>query len=457
MIETLKPSDQDKLTALYTEEAVKFMRENKDRPFFLYLPHTAVHVPLHPGGKFKGKSANGPYGDWVEEVDWCVGRVMDTVQELGISGRTLIVFSSDNGPWLTQGTNAGNAGPLRGGKGGTYEGGVREPTLAWWPGKVAAGSVCDAVAANFDLLPTFVKLAGGTMPSDHKIDGKDISQLLLGQTSESPHEAHFYFASTALQAVRSGAWKLAITPQYEGKGHYSENEAGLGKSFTPRLYNLDEDVGETTDVAAKHPDVVTRLLGFIAEMEADLGANKRNGPGVREPGRVARPVGLWLPGQAPDVSAIYKPSDTLRVGDKLDQDEAPQIAGKSFVISCEVEPKSSNAVIVAQGGKVAGYSLYLSKGNPVFSLRERGELFSVAATNTPGKKFRIEARLETNGAMTLTVDGVVAKGNAAGLIPNQPQESLCVGFDDGAPVANYKGKATDAFQGRILELKVITE
>ena len=184
VIETLKPADQDKLTALYTDEAVKFIRENKDRPFFLYLPHTALHVPLHPGRDFKGKSGNGPYGDWVEEVDWCVGQVMDAVREFGVDRRTLIIFSSDNGPWLEKGTNAGTAGPLRGGKGGTYEGGVREPSLAWWPGKVPAGSVCDAVAANFDLLPTFVKLAGGKVPADHKIDGKDISPLLLGQTQD---------------------------------------------------------------------------------------------------------------------------------------------------------------------------------------------------------------------------------------------------------------------------------
>ena len=457
VIETLKPADQDKLTALYTEEAVKFMRANKDRPFFLYLPHTAVHMPLHPGDKFKGKSANGPYGDWVEEVDWCVGRVMDTVRDLGLSGRTLIIFSSDNGPWLSQGTNAGNAGPLRGGKGGTYEGGVREPTLAWWPGKVPAGSVCDAVAANFDLLPTFVKMAGGTVPADRKIDGKDISPLLLGQTKESPHEAHFYFASTALQAVRSGPWKLAITPQYEGKGHFSEAEAGVGKVFTPKLYNLDEDLGETTDVAAKHPDVVTRLLGYTAEMEADLGVNKRNGPGVREPGRVARPTGLWLPGQAPGTPAIYKPSDPLRMGDELDRDEAPQIAGKPLVISCEVEPKSQNAVVVAQGGKAVGYALYLNEGKPVFAVREHGQLFSVASTNAPVKKFKIEARLEAGGGMSLMVDGVTARGKAAGLIPSQPQEGLCVGFDDGAPVAEYKGKGTDPFQGKISELKVVAE
>ena len=171
VIETLKPVDQDRLTERYTDEAVKFIREHKNDPFFLYLPHTAVHVPLHPGGKFRGKSANGTYGDWVEEADASAGRILDTLRELKLEENTLVVFTSDNGPWLTQGKNGGEAGPLRGGKGGTFEGGMREPTIAWWPGHIAPGSTSDAVAGNIDLLPTFVKFAGGAVPADRKIDG----------------------------------------------------------------------------------------------------------------------------------------------------------------------------------------------------------------------------------------------------------------------------------------------
>ena len=178
---------------------------------------------------------------------------------------------------------------------------------------------------------------------------------------------------------------------------------------------------------------------------------------MREPGRVARPVGLWLPGQAPDGPVIYRPSDILRVGDELDRDEAPQIAGKSLDLSCEVEPKSQDAVIVAQGGKSAGYSLYLMDGKPVFAVREHGKLYSVVARNAPAKRFKMEARLDADGAMTLTVDSVVAKGKAMGLISSQPQEGMCVGFDDGAPVAEYKGKAKEPFQGKISELKVVAE
>lgn len=292
VIETLQPADQDRLTQRYTDEAVKFIEEHKDRPFFLYLPHTAVHVPLHPGKEFRGKSDNGTYGDWVEEADASTGRILDTLRALKLDRKTLVIFSSDNGPWLTQGKNGGEAGPLRGGKGGTYEGGVRVPTLAWWPGQIAAGSSCDAVAGNIDLLPTFVQLAGGTVPAERKIDGANIAPLLLGQTKESPRLAHYYFSGTRLEAVRAGQWKLAVAPQNENIGKPKTPEK---EPFTPRLYNLDTDVGEKTDVAGQQPDVVKRLQEFVATMDGDLGAMKQ-GPGVRPPGRVQGPRPLLLKG-----------------------------------------------------------------------------------------------------------------------------------------------------------------
>jgi len=285
------PADQDKLTARYTEEAVKFITANKDRPFFLYFPHTAVHVPLHPGEAFRGKSANGTYGDWVEEVDWSVGQVLETLRKLKLHQNTLVLFTSDNGPWLIQGPKGGVAGPLRGGKGSTWEGGMREPTIAWWPGKVSAGTACNAPASEIDVLPTLVRLAGGTMPADRVIDGRNIWPLLAGQSKQSPHEVLFYFAGKQLQAVRSGPWKLAIAPQSELKTLKDPPvPASLGK---PRLYDLDADIGERTDVAAQHFDVVQRLLGYIAKMDADLGL-KGDGPGVRPCGRVENPKPLLM-------------------------------------------------------------------------------------------------------------------------------------------------------------------
>lgn len=290
VLETLAPADQDRLTERYSEEAVKFLREHKDKPFFLYLPHTAVHVPLHPGAKFRGRSSNGIYGDWVEEADASTGRILDTLRALKLEGNTLVLFTSDNGPWLIQEKNGGEAGPLRGGKGGTYEGGVREPTIAWWPGHIEAGTVCDAVTGNIDLLPTFVKLAGGTVPNDRKIDGADLTPLLLDKAKESPREAHYYFNGNRLEAVRQGRWKLAIAPQSERRKRFDPPIKG---TFTPKLYDLDKDIGETTDVAAQNADIVKRLQTLVAKMDADLGAAKQ-GPGVRPPGRVQKPQPLLL-------------------------------------------------------------------------------------------------------------------------------------------------------------------
>jgi arylsulfatase A-like enzyme len=307
VIETVPPAAQDRLTERYTDEAVKFITENKTKPFFIYMPHTAVHVPIHPGDKFKGRSANGPYGDWVEEVDASVGRMLDTLRELKLADKTLVIFTSDNGPWLTQGKNGGTAGPLRGGKGGTFEGGVREPTIAWWPGNVPANSTCDAVAGNIDFLPTFAALGGAKLPDGVKIDGRDILPLLLGKTRKSPREAHFYFSGNRLEAVRSGPWKLAISRQSENMGGDNAKKTGTPPPvFTPTLYNLDADIGETRDVAADHPGVVERLQKFVAEMDADLGV-KKEGPGVRPPGRVKQPAGLYLSEKQPQPAPATAP------------------------------------------------------------------------------------------------------------------------------------------------------
>ena len=287
--ELLDGEGQNRLTERYTAEAVKFIRAHQDAPFFLYFPHTAVHVPIHPGAKFQDKSRNGRYGDWIEEVDWSVGQVLDTLRESGLDKNTLVVFTSDNGPWLSKGKNGGEAGPLRGGKGSTWEGGMREPTLVWWPGHVPAGQSCDTVAGTIDLLPTFVALAGGTLPTDRTIDGADISKLLLGQTKVPAREAHFYYNGYKLQAVRSGPWKLALVPQALGMGVKKDNvmEKGL------RLYNLDTDIGETTNVAGANPRVVKKLKALTDKMAAELCDGSPAGPGVRPAGTVENPEFLY--------------------------------------------------------------------------------------------------------------------------------------------------------------------
>ena len=245
-------------------------------------------MPLHPGTEFDGKSSNGKYSDWVAEVDWSVGQLLKTLRDLKLDSNTLVLFTSDNGPWLTQGKNGGVAGPLRGGKGSSWEGGVREPSIAWWPGRIAAGSCCDAMMSEIDVLPTLVGLAGGKVPADSKIDGLDVWPLLSGQSKESPHEALFYFRSNNMEAVRSGPWKLFVRRQGVGKG----KAAAAGKAHgVGELYNLDSDIREAKNVADQNPEVVRRLQALMEKMDADLGISG-TGPGVRPCGRVKNPKPL---------------------------------------------------------------------------------------------------------------------------------------------------------------------
>ena len=447
--ELLADEAQNRLVERYTEEAVAFIRDNKDRPFFLCLPHTAVHTPIHPGAAFAGKSENGRYGDWVEEVDWSAGRVLDTLRELRLAERTLVIFTSDNGPWLTKGKDGGSAGPLRGGKGSTWEGGVRVPMIAWWPGTIAPGTACDAVASTIDLLPTAVALAGGRVPARPVIDGRDISSLLLGTARESPREAHYYFSNYTLQAVRQGPWKLAITPQ---PGSTGEGAAANAESKEPRLYNLDLDIGERTNVAGAHPEIVAGLRRLAAAMDAEIGGAR---PAARRPaGEAAAPKTLYpIAEDAPAKSAAPAAIETLKPGDAVSSASAPQVGGKAFEISCAVETAQRDAVLVAHGGTALGYALHLSGGRVVFAVRTSADSVTEIAAPPASSPLRIAASLAAGGGMSLSVNGgPPVSGKAPGLIPRQPYENFCVGCDDGRPLARYTASAP--FAGTISELKV---
>ena len=284
--------DQTKLTTWYTEHAVRFIEQNKARPFFLYVPHNMPHVPLHVSDKFKGKSPRGLYGDVIMEIDWSVGQILDALKKHGLDERTLVIFASDNGPWLLYGDHAGSALPLREGKATAFEGGVRVPCLMRWPGKIPAGAVCRELAATIDVLPTLAHLAGAEVPPERIIDGKDIWPLISGQPgAKTPHEAYFYYWNLHLQAVRSGQWKLHFAHDYPtpnpvgGKakpGNYATQKIGL------ELFDLVTDAGETTNLAGKHPEVVARLQELAEKCRQDLGdsATGRKGMNVRPPGRV---------------------------------------------------------------------------------------------------------------------------------------------------------------------------
>ncbi len=275
--------DQRLITQRYTQEALEFIDRSKDEPFFLYLAHTMPHWPQYASENFAGKSKNGKWGDTVEEIDWSTGQIFAKLDELGLDEDTLVIFTSDNGGATRHG--ASNA-PLRGGKGTTWEGGHRVCFLARWPGHVPAGTSSDAMALSVDVLPTFAALAGGKVPSDRVIDGKDIRPILLGDGAEpTPHIAYFYYFMSHLNAVRSGRWKLHVARQGGRAPDYEPNPV-------LELYDLQSDIGETQNVAEAYPQVVERLQALAEVARADLGDGMRAGRNVRPAGVVGSAVGL---------------------------------------------------------------------------------------------------------------------------------------------------------------------
>jgi arylsulfatase A len=284
--------DQSQLTTLYTERAVGFIERHRDRPFFLYVPHTMPHVPLFVSSKFKGKTGGGLYGDVIAEIDWSVGRILDAIRRAGVDDRTLVIFTSDNGPWMSYGNHAGSPGPFRESKGTSFEGGVRVPFIARWPGRVPKGAAGHTPAMTIDLLPTLAGLAGAPLSKERVIDGRDIWPLLSNrQGAASPHEALYFYWGTELQAVRSDKWKLHLPHPYQSLESIGRD--GLPGKFVRKelelsLFDLDSDPGERLNVADRNPAVVQRLLEHAERARADLGDSltKRTGTGTREAGRM---------------------------------------------------------------------------------------------------------------------------------------------------------------------------
>ena len=288
--------DQDLLTTQYTERAVDFIRRNKDQPFFLYLAHSMPHVPLAVSDKFRGQSERGLYGDVIMEIDWSVGQVLETLKQYGLDERTLVIFASDNGPWLSYGGHSGEAIPLREGKGTSWEGGVRVPCIMRWPGKLPAGRVQAEPAMTIDLLPTIAWLTGAELPRRH-IDGLDIWQLMeASERAKSPHEAYYiYYNRNELQAVIMGEWKLylphtyrTITPGQPYRDDGIPVKYEMIKIETPELYHLTSDVSETTNMAADRPRVVETMLRLAEKARADMGdaLTGATGSNLREPGSI---------------------------------------------------------------------------------------------------------------------------------------------------------------------------
>jgi arylsulfatase A-like enzyme len=265
-----EPVDRNNQIRRYTEEAISFIRKHRDEPFFLYFAHAMPHTPLAASDAFKGKSTRGPYGDAVEELDASAGQILGALRELDLAKNTLVIFTSDNGPWHPRGEDGGSAFPLRGAKGSTYEGGVRVPCVMWWPETIPAGTVCREVAATMDFLPTFAALAGAQPPTDRTIDGHDIRPLLTGDQAKSPWEALYYYFGNELHAVRSGPWKLRAQNHLLNENIYQRG-ASKDVVIPAALYNLRRDPGEQKSVFEDHPNITKRLEGYLAEARADLG------------------------------------------------------------------------------------------------------------------------------------------------------------------------------------------
>jgi arylsulfatase A-like enzyme len=291
LIQTL--DDQALLTGIYTQKAVDFINRNRKRPFFLYVPHSMPHVPIAASANFRGKTQNGTYGDVMTEIDWSVGEVMKALRTNGLDKNTIVILTSDNGPWQQYGNHAGSTGGLREAKGGVFEGGLRVPCLVRWPGRVPAGQVCNQLASTIDLVPTLARHTGANLPN-RRLDGVDLTDLWIGNATAQPRrEFLYYYGKNNLMAVRRDNWKL-ILPH---KGRTQEGSVLVGRDGFPgqlfenfehklALFNLNHDPGERHDVQQLHPEKVKELQDLAEATRRDLGDDLTNAPGTNR-----RPVG----------------------------------------------------------------------------------------------------------------------------------------------------------------------
>lgn len=429
--------DMGSLTRLYTDKSIDYLENKRDpkKPFILYLAHTMMHTIIDASAKFRGKSAGGLYGDVVEEFDHETGRLLDKLDELGLRDNTLVIYTTDNGPWnqpkyyeRKKGHPAGSifwgeSGPLRNGKGSCYEGGYRAPCIVRWPGNVPVGRVSDAVWATVDFLPTFAHLAGFKVPTDRPIDGVNQTDLLLGRTENG--RASFYFDNAG---IRIGKWKY-LRPNAHFYGYAIEDN----REQVAELYDLDADIGETTNLAAKHPDILARL-----KRETDKIISRNPGP----PAGISISV-KKLKGRIPlKAKSMYTPASS------------PEVVGKNLTITTTIDSKKPDGVIIAQGGSLVGYSLYLRDGRVIFGVRVNKKLEELSSEQIPtGKPVNVMAQLDKDGRRSLTVDGVKITAAGPRLDP-QPAMGLSTGEDQGPNVGNYRNeKFQGTIQGLVLEIR----
>lgn len=424
--------DMGSLIRTYTDKSINWLENKRDpkKPFILYLAHTMMHTIIDASPKFRGKSAGGLYGDVVEEFDYETGRLLDKLDELGLRENTLVIYTTDNGPWnqpkyyeRKKGHPEGSifwgeSGPLRNGKGSPYEGGYRAACIARWPGKVPSGRANDAVWATIDFLPTFANLTGFNVPADRPIDGVDQTELLLGK-SEKGRDS-FYFDNAG---IRIGKWKY-LRPNAHFYGYAVEED----REQVEELYDLDADIGETTNLATRNPDILARLRQATEKiMSRKAGAPEGIALQIKKlKGRIPlKGKSLYTPGSSPDV------------------------VGKDVTITATIESRNPDGVIVAQGGSLVGYSLYLREGRVIFGVRVNKKLKELVSDLTVlGRSVKVEARLGKDGRRTLIVDGKAVRGEGPKLDP-QPAMGLSTGEDQGPNVGSYK---SEKFRGSIKDL-----
>ena len=433
------PADQKTLTKRYTEESIRFITEQKDEPFFLYLPHTMVHKPLAVSKAFENRTGTLIW-DAIEEVDWSVGQILSTLKALELDKQTLVLFTSDNGAAV------GSSLPLRARKGSVYDGGIREPTVMWWPGAIPAGTVCTEVAGTIDMLPTLAGLCDGKLP-ENKIDGKDIKSLMTGEAGATSPHSH-YALMHGPGTVRSGPWKYYPWKE-SNSGKHAIKDRPLSKD-TVQLYHVFDDIGERNNVASKHPEVVQELQAAYDAHVAEIKANQRPTQLMDRPENPAASANMQnrknrKPARAIDWSKV-------KVGDVYDTNQSPNIAKRAFSITATVAGNNLSGVVLAQGGEVVGYSLYVKSGECVFSTRLTGSKIHRVKAPIGTGTFTIKAGLDANGLLSLQVNDAVATTSQGALLSKHPSESLCIGHDDRKPV-DAEAPA-GRFSGKLIVLTV---
>ncbi|MCD0463212.1 sulfatase family protein [Roseiconus lacunae] len=439
------PVDQSTITKRYTEEAIRFIRQHRDEPFFLYLPHTMVHLPLAVSDAFKNRTGKLIW-DAIEEVDWSVGEILGELRRAGLDERTLVIFTSDNGAAV------GSSLPLRAKKGSVYDGGIREPTVMRWPGRIPAGTVCREVAASIDVLPTLAKLCRAELPQ-RPIDGHNIWSLMSGaKGATSPHQT--YCLTHGPGTVRSGKWKYYPWPEGQSgrKADRSARDHNQGDRPSVQLYDTVADIGETRNVANEHPGVVQRLQAAWEAHNKELSANRRPAADLIRPKDALSPSRPGTPGRRSNSNVAPLDWATVEPGKTYPSSSVANLVKQPFTLTCKLSGDLASGVVVAHGGTLTGYSMYLHDGQLTFAVRQSGDTIRrVSLPLRPASDWTIVASVTPTAIRLKVNDNRAEVWQGDGRLLRHPAEDLSIAFDSKMPV-DPKGP-TRRFDGTIKSIR----